>query len=357
MMTTFVVGKAHSERRVDTRSAIDPAPCISMMRNGTTVLTASAIAALAAATYATLPRGYAAGRILVAQDDPVRLADVLLEGRFDVPCAAREIEAALASGDTELAASFLELGRERGVSLDPVLVAKVDAARQASQSTTHQLASFARGFFTGVPDSLAGFAGTAFGDLFLFGDLRDAAREGARAVQGQEADKVILGLSLAGIAVSAGTYASLGAGAPARVGLSLLKAASKGKRLGAGVLGMVRTETLVRVAGNLGRVQARAGTRAAVEGLKLAEGPKDVQRLARLAEGEGTKTRAVMKLLGRGAMVLTSGAFELASWVFWAITNLLALCVALKRGAERATLAIIRYRKSRRRAAFRSLAA
>ena len=313
--------------------------------------TGGIIVVLLAGACGTLPRGYAAGRTLAARDDPVRLTDQMLEQGFDPTIAAQEIRAALHSGDPELAASFVELGRERGVSMDPALAEEVRAAVVASQSTANQVHSFARGFLTGQPDSLASFAGTAVGDLFLFGDLRDATRETAHAVRGQDVDKVVLGLSVAGIAVSAGTYATLGAGAPARVGLSLLKVASKARQLGSGFTRLARlnkTEALIRVASDLGHVQAKAGTRAAVEGLKLAEGPKDVSRLARLAEGEGTKTRAVIKLFGRGAMMLSSGLFELASWVFWALANVLGLCAAIKRGAERTALSVIRHNKRRR---------
>jgi len=298
----------------------------------------------------TLPRGYAAGRMLAAADEPGELAELALDGRFDAATAAREIDVALAANDPDLAMSFVALARDRGVVLDRDLVARVEAADAASRSAASQALSFARGFVSGEPDSVAGFAGTAFGDLFVFGDVRDAAREGIRAARGEEVDKVVLGLSLAGIAITAGTYASLGAAAPARVGLSVLKAAEKTEQLGVRLARIVRlekTENVVRVAGDLGRVEAKAGTRAAIEGLKLAEGPKDVERVARLAERERGKTRAVLKLLGRGAIVLTSAAFELASWVFWAIVNLLGLCAALKRATERATLHFIRRRKAR----------
>ena len=54
-------------------------------------------------------------------------------------------------------------------------------------------------------------------------------------------------------------------------------------------------------------------------------------KLATLAAAKGTKTRAIVKLLGRGAIVLTSSLFTLASWVFWALFNLLAFCAACKR--------------------------
>jgi len=105
---------------------------------------------------------------------------------------------------------------------------------------------------------------------------------------------------------------------------------------------------LLDLVGSIGRGQEKAGTRAAMDGLRLAENPQDVARLARLAEAKGGKTRAIIKLLGRGAIMLTTGAMTLASWVFWALLDLLMLCAAIKRSAERITLHVIRWRKARR---------
>jgi hypothetical protein len=78
--------------------------------------------------------------------------------------------------------------------------------------------------------------------------------------------------------------------------------------------------------------------RGALDSLKLAERPQDVVKLARLSDVKGSKTRAIIKLFGRGAIVLTSSMFTLASWIFWALFNLLAFCAACKRAAERMTL-------------------
>jgi hypothetical protein len=77
--------------------------------------------------------------------------------------------------------------------------------------------------------------------------------------------------------------------------------------------------------------------RGALDSLKLAERPKDMARLASLAAVKGGKTRAIVKLLGRGAIFLGTSMFTLASWMFWALFNLVALCMALKRAAERMT--------------------
>ena len=227
---------------------------------------------------------------------------------------------------------------------------------------------------------------SAVADLFVLGDIRDAVREGARLAAGEDADQLILGLACVGLAVTAGTYATAGAAIPARVGITVLKAARKTGRLGAamaawlnrslrevvdwtimkravsratlaepaaalrGAREAVRVEnarSLVRLVGDVGRVKASAGTRAALDGLKLAESPRDVSKIARLAAAKGGKTRAILKIAGRAAIVLTAGAFNLAMWLFWALVTLLGFVSSLKRTAERVTERSCRRRKLR----------
>jgi hypothetical protein len=299
----------------------------------------------------TLPHGIEAGRTLAARNDPARLADLALDRDFDAAVAQREIRAALAAGDPELAQSFIELARERAVAVNPELAAKADADMQAWSSFGSTAWRFARGFVAGNPDDMASLAGTAAGDLLVIGDVRDAAREGLHMVRGEEPNRLVLGLSLGGLAITAGTFATFGLAAPARAGLSLVKAAGKTERVGARLLRLLRWEkpaALVEVAGEVGTVEAKAGGRAALEAVQLAEEPRDVAAFARLAVAKGGKTRAILKLLGRGAIVLTGSIIDLAMALMWAAANVIGFCASLKRAAERATLAIIRRRKVRR---------
>ena len=104
-----------------------------------------------------------------------------------------------------------------------------------------------------------------------------------------------------------------------------MKVARRGGYIGAPLVRLLKVETregLMHFVGNLGKVQSKAGLRGALDVLKVAEHPKDVAKLARLADAKGTKTRAIVKLLGRGAIVLTGALFDLALWVFWALFNL-----------------------------------
>jgi hypothetical protein len=105
---------------------------------------------------------------------------------------------------------------------------------------------------------------------------------------------------------------------------------------------------LVRLAKDIGRVAEKSGTRGAMDTLRIAESPKDVARAARLAESKGGQTRAILKVLGRGALLLAAGAFNLTLWVFGALVALFGLLSSIKATTERLTLAWLTRKKARR---------
>jgi hypothetical protein len=55
-----------------------------------------------------------------------------------------------------------------------------------------------------------------------------------------------------------------------------------------------------------------------------------------------------MKVLGRGALLLTAGAFELATWLFSALLALFGLLSSIKATTERATQAWLDRKRARR---------
>jgi hypothetical protein len=333
------------------------------------------------------PRGFEAGWLFVVHDNPAMIADSAVGEQLTAAVATREIEAALTANDTDLANSFVELAQEHGIVLDRALADRVAAATAETATTSHKVGSFARGLVTGEPEDAAGLAGTAVGDLFVVGDVRDAVREGKRLANGEQADEMILGLACVGIAVTAGTYVSMGVAAPARVGLTVVKAARKTGRIGARFASWIgrsvrdavdmpavrralakasitepaiaaralreavkveKMQELARVARDVGRVEAKAGTQAALDSVKLADGPRDMSRLARLAEAEGGKTRAILKLLGGAAITLSLLSFQMLNTALWTLLGLLGFAAAVKRTTERITLRIVRRGKARR---------
>ncbi len=353
-----------------------------------------AAAVLAAAAGYVVPRGVDANTQLAIEDDPSQIAARALDEKFDSVLAQREIEAALAAKDSDLAQSFVTLANERHVALEPALTEKVNVAVAEAATTRHAAESFALGLVTGEPNDMAGLAGTTLGDLFVFGDIRDAVREGTRMATGQQADELVLGLACVGLAITAGTYATLGAAAPARVGLSVAKAARKTGQLSAdlaasisrmlrgvvdwgrikivlatasitepalairGVREAVKVERaggLIHLARDVGRVQSKAGTQAALEGLKIAETPREMAQVAKLAEKEGGKTRAILKTVGRGAIALTLATFDLSMWILGALFTALMFVSALKSATERGTQRVLNWRKNVRRRRFAAM--
>ena len=345
---------------------------------------------LCAAACALLwPHARDAGAILAAQDDPAQLSDIQLDSapRNNQAVVAETIEAALAANDADLANSFVDLAREKSISVSDELALRVSNAVAEQNSTSHFAKRFATGLVTGDADDVASLSGTIAGDLFVFGDIRDVVREGKHLAMGEDTDRLILGLAAAGLAVTAATYISVGGVAPVRAGLTLVKDARKVGRLGEGltqwagrsarqivdapmlqnavatgsvlrpgqtvsaIKAAFRAEkagALVRLAKDVGRVSEKAGMRGALDTLRIAEGPKDIARAARLAESKGGQTRAILKVLGRGALLLAAGAFNLTLWVFGALLALFGFLSSIKATTERLTQSWLDRKKARR---------
>jgi hypothetical protein len=354
------------------------------------ISSALAATALCAVACALLwPQARQAGRVLAAQDDPPRLADIQLGSalRNDPAVVEANIEAALAGGDSDLAASFVELAGENNVALADDTSRRVADAVAEANSSAHLAKRFATGLVTGTADDAASLSGTVAGDLFVFGDIRDVVRESKHLATGEDTDRLVLGLAAAGLAVTAATYVSAGGAMPLRAGLTLVKDARKVGRLGQGltewagrsvrevvdgpmlqqavasgsvarpgqtmtaIRAAFRAEkagALVRLAKDVGRVAEKGGIRAAQDTLKIAEDQKDVARAARLAESRGGQTRAILKVLGRGALVLAAGAFNLAWWLFGALLALVGFLSSIKATTERLTMSWLARKKARR---------
>jgi hypothetical protein len=74
-------------------------------------------------------------------------------------------------------------------------------------------------------------------------------------------------------------------------------------------------------------------------------------RMAKIAEAKGSRTRAILKTLGRGAIALTVATFNLATWMFWALLAMLGFASSCKSTAERWALRRARRRREQRRLA------
>src|SRR4051812_14032615 len=123
--------------------------------------------ACAIAALSSVPRAIESDALLQAQDNPVALADHQLSWTFNSERARREIEAALGAGDIDLATSFVDLARDRNVTIDPAPLARIDAANSTVAVASRAVGTFGRGFLLGESDDVVGLAGTALSDVLV----------------------------------------------------------------------------------------------------------------------------------------------------------------------------------------------
>jgi hypothetical protein len=296
-------------------------------------------AALLALAIYVLPQGKRAAELHMAANDPAKLSELQLDRVFTPEYARDEISKALDTDDAELANSFVALADERSVPVPDDLRTRLAEAQTPARTRTRMAASFGRGFATGETKDAAGLVGAAAGDLIGWGDVRDLARETWHAATGQEVNKWLIGLSAVGLGVTAWTYSSFGAAVPVREGVSVVKAASRTGRLSESFMKSARrllangeVERVGVALADLGTVQGKAGTRAAVAGLREMQSVGEISKLTRRATARGRGTLAVLKTLGRDSFVLGAAAFTAYGWPVGVFINLFLIVVAIHKG-------------------------
>lgn len=303
-----------------------------------------------------------------ALHDPVAKADLELDHKSSPELISLEVDAAINAGDLDLADSFSELAQERGLNLRRDQQDKIEALR--ADSLGRAVRDFRDGFAQNDMRSGMAMSGAIVADVTGFGDLRDLAHEGGKWLDGQEADALVLGLAAAGLAITAATWTSLGAALPVRSGLSLTKALQKSGRLSkplardltrmagaaidrdalkaslaaagrfefgamrsasARVLRSTAVAELRQLGGDVSIVYRRAGARGAQDVLSVAASGSEVSTAARIAVAKGSKTRAILKVLGRGVLLAGSLSLTLAGWLLTIVGFFFALASFARR--------------------------
>lgn len=360
----MALGERAVESVSDTSTAMLP-EAARARRDGPRRVRLAAMAGLALSVAAigglVLPRGLEGAALLRAGDDPVRLSELRLAPVATEQRVAREIEAALAGGDADLARSFLALADARHLNVDAERRGRVEAMA-ASSPTEGWLATT-----EAVAADLAGLS-----------DVRDLWREGGKLAQGAPYDGVVLGLSAAGLALTGITLAALlpsaGTSAVARIpmarGLNLLKSARRAGLLSRPLLDRIggltlaaldrtalaetiaamraldlpaaraATRTVLRpnalrtlssLGGDMAAIEARLGQRGAVQAIGVARDAAEVSRVGRLATALGARTRATLTLLGSAALVLGDVTALLLQAVWLALGWLFATALLARR--------------------------
>lgn len=305
--------------------------------------------------------------LLFLQEDPAAIAEFKLRQlppeRFQA-----EIEAALDDDDSELAASLLEVTDQLAYPVDATLRQRIVDAQAFNAQRT--LGDIWDGFAKGDASSEAGLGGALLADMTGAGDIRDLIIEGSAFLKGEEPDQVVLVISTVGVALTAGTYMSGGAGLPIRAGASVLKAAKKAGKMPeplvneltnlaktslnrqaldaavdaakrfdgpalAGAAGRIlneqATNKIKQAADDIASIHSKAGYRAVNQSLQVAESTADISKLRKLADATGKRLQGTLKLLGRAALEMGELMAKLIGWMTTALLWLLGAAWTLIR--------------------------
>ncbi|MBC7312573.1 MAG: hypothetical protein H5U11_08775, partial [Rhizobium sp.] len=302
--------------------------------------------------------------------DPAALAEYRLYAAPTTTYVA-EIEQAIADGDHDYATALYDLAVRHGHALSPALRERAEGTWLGRAYLTGSRA--AKGFVVGSLDSGPEIAGSVTSDLIGVGDLRDFSVQGYRYVAG-DYDPILLGLSAVGLGLTVSTLGTAGAAAVPDAGLSVLKNAYRARKISApltayltknaaklvdtrilkaemiaasdeGALGLARlqkvaarsvdgkvAQTLVDDATVLGTLGTKGGVRSSLAALAIAEGPKDLRKLQRVATRFGDESHAVMKFLGRSVLEIGAALYAVAVAV---ASLLLAFTLAVLRLSAR----------------------
>jgi hypothetical protein len=341
------------------------------------LLAVGVLGGLAFAGMALAPRAENAWAWIQASEDAIALTNLGLKSYLDQDRLRGEIEAALATDDIDLVESFLALAEQQGLAVPADLHQRYASATTTTANARRGAGRFYRGVVGGDAVGGAGLAGVIASDLTGVGDIRDLAREGQKIANGEEPDRLTLGLAAIGLVVTGATIVTLAAAMPARAGVSAIKVAARSGRLSAplaaglvrmtrdavdieavataaaaagrfdlvaargAVSGAVHPAGLARLRGvaeDVSTVGRRAGVQGAQDAMAIARDAGEIKRVARLAEARGAGTRAVLKTLGRGAIALGAGVLTLAGWVMAAVGYVwvaLLVLIAITRRAAR----------------------
>lgn len=317
--------------------------------------------ALLAAGVWLAPPALNAAALLVQQDDPEAITAYRLKAEPPARIATA-IEQALTDSDPELAASLLEIATELATPLPDDLAQRVIDAQGFNPGRL--AGDIWSGITTGDVSSEAALGGTLAADLSGIGDVRDLIIQGNGYLTDGSYDPVVLTLATAGLALTVATVVTVGAAAPARTGVTILKASKKAGHLpaplvaefvtlsrnainrgaldetltlarqfdlsGAGaasarVLRPAVLDTVTRTADDVAAIAGGAGYRAVNQSIRLADSTADISKLRRLAATTGTRFRGTLALLGSSALTVAGLLLTLSGW---AITGLLWLLAA-----------------------------
>lgn len=270
------------------------------------------------------------------------LVDISKQLRLNVSSEnlVSEIETAIADSQFDDARMYLVIADEHQYQIDfNKYYFQLTQKDTQFKRVSMKVSNFANGFIKGKSNNLAGLAGSVTADFTVVGDVRDLYRQYKKHEKGEDVNDLIVVLSGAGIGLTALTVGTLGTAAPAKAGTSLIKVAAKTQRISLrfqkyllnhgrkifdwpaftrltkqnkSIVSFRRAakhayhpeaiKPLQVIAKRVNNIRKSSSAADTIHLLKYVETSDDLRHLEKIAIKHGSKTKGLMKLLGKGAI-------------------------------------------------------
>ena len=253
---------------------------------------------------------------------------------------ASEIDQSIENSEFDDARMYLDIARSNLYKLDYAKYESEIKRKDTSFTKVKtQVSSFAKGFAKGESSDMAGLVGAVSADFTVVGDVRDLRKQYSHYSDGEDVNELIALLSGVGVGLTAITVVSLGSAAPVKAGASIMKVAVKTNRLtsrfqkqvvklGRNVFNwttFVRlskqdtsfrnirvaakqaykpraVEPLKKIATQVNAIRKSTSSMDTIQLLKYVETTDDLRHLEKVSLKHGTKTKGLMKLVGKGSI-------------------------------------------------------
>lgn len=232
---------------------------------------------------------------------------------------------------------YENLAKLLGQTLSPLTISQIEAHSGTIETSWRNIKAFTSGFVNGEATNGVELSGSIASDLTLYGDIRDAKKEGSLYLDDQPYDAFILNISLVGIGLSASQLLSAGVSTPLKVGASVIKAAKKSgkltkpfskilsdklsKTVDTKMLKTLDTHSLFKLEettntiaksvdikpmetlfNDISMIKQNTSLTDTIELMKYVDTPKVLKHIGKISSQYKANTKGVMKVLGKNAL-------------------------------------------------------
>ncbi|PHR72289.1 MAG: hypothetical protein COA66_06120 [Arcobacter sp.] len=258
---------------------------------------------------------------------------------------------------------YHQLAKKLNIDFDNTLILSINEKNTLLNTSIRNIKEFSKGFIKGDVESFVSFTGSISSDFLLVGDIRDLYIEGKAYKKDEEYDEFILSISALGLFFSFTDIFSAGASIPLKISTSVLKVAKKTgsltkpftkeiskilkksmnikllKKADFSSLTAMKTsyksfsksinlKSSKALLNQLTTLKQNTSYADSIFLLKYVDKTKDLNSVIKVSNKYKNNTKAVFKVLGKGAIKSTKSIIKITTIFILELVSLLFSCIS-----------------------------